>query len=158
MRKRKKKIRFSKRSFRAPSVSASDVQPVTKREKKKEKKRLRKWKKKPRSEVHRMPAVVVKRVGPAHHIEKEYFEASYRATRKGRGFYPSTKALRWTRYYKKFGSRNFYRQGEKDETYGAVQCNKECDVPEPLEILVNIVPDVWKRKHQNVGLMMANHR
>ena len=100
MRKRKKKIRFSKRSFRAPSVSASDVQPVTKREKKKEKKRLRKWKKKPRSDVHRMPAVVVKRVGPAHHIEKEYFEASYRATRKGRGFYPNTKALRWTRYYK----------------------------------------------------------
>ena len=92
-------------------MQASDVQIVWKRKIKRKKEERKKI---PWSDVPSAPVAVVKRAVPAHDKEMDEFEANYRLTRKGRGFYPSTKAVRQTQHYRKFDCPKFLQARQQE--------------------------------------------
>ena len=140
--KRKKKLMFCDRGRRASSIDGPILPRVKQRGKKRRKRRRRK---KSRENIPRRPPVAFRRVGPAYHIGMQEATARYRATRKGRVFHASPRAIRGTRHFLFFGCANFFKVGEKDETYYDKLWNKEFDVPEPVAMKVHVVQEVGER-------------
>ena len=140
--KRKKKLMFCDRGRRASSIDGPILPRVKQRGKKRRKRRRRK---KSRENIPRRPPVAFRRVGPAYHIGMQEATARYRATRKGRVFHASPKAIRGSRHFLRFRCANFFMVGEEDETYYDMLWNKEFDVPEPVEMKVHVLQEVVER-------------